>query len=506
MLLRIAYLSVFLLMTTACSEEAGETNLSINDDKFLSTYKHAQLIDPEYKIQLDDSLKKRLRLILDPANASKEESKVDYLNGVSVYDGTPYFPYWQSGDQRYRFHAMAYGYFLSKLEPGSADTYLDGLVSSAFQVGTDGLLWFYPDNYPVSRMIDLYLPSAISQGQILGGLLALADKGSSRARHLLKPTFHGLAHPYWQGGINLNDKALIELPLVNAPPEIILNGWLHALLFLGSYAELSEEDEAKNLFASNIRFLSDVLQNFNDPVTGLSLYSDLSPYRVCMTSEHSDLQYEVLYRSNSKSLDDVRTRLTNMTQEGDVSPYTNHISIITSNLKKKYGWVSLSKNYDTYIISEQPFFLEIDTGKYDPLKATPQRTGETKRIQSEPLSEKHVIRLDTLDGVFKGSPTNFAKKGGLNYYHVYHVVALAILLDKYTLPESAEVKMREMMLHWHKTMSSYEPPEGTRFAQLYDVYSNIAKHHKDLSVDEQSWMTIWESAISVSKRGSGKSR
>ena len=69
----------------------------------------------------------------------------------------------------------------------------------------------------------------------------------------------------------------LELPLFYSPPEIILNGWLHALLNYGDYVTEFPNLENRAIWNRNIRYLVDLLPSFDDPENRISLYSNTTP-------------------------------------------------------------------------------------------------------------------------------------------------------------------------------------------------------------------------------------
>jgi hypothetical protein len=177
---------------------------------------------------------------------------------------------------------MAYGIFLARLDcDEQVGEYLDSAIGMAHNLPNDGLLWYYPDNYRLDRFLGPDLsPSAISQGQILGAVTSLDKRCDLNLSEIARRVFLGLSFDYYDGGVNLEDRALLEIPLFRSAPEIILNDWLHPILHLKNYVEYYRDDQAKKLLLANIQFLADSLEHFHDEESGLSLYSDLSPYEV----------------------------------------------------------------------------------------------------------------------------------------------------------------------------------------------------------------------------------
>jgi len=379
---------------------------------------------------------------------------------VIVINDVPFFPYWQSREKnRYVFHPMAYAWFLLLLSHNEKiETYVNVAVQTAHPLPNGGILWYYPNNYKLNRFLGPDLsPSAISQGQFLADITAIDEANPDRdLSEIAHRVYRGLAFDYYKGGVNLENKALLEVPLFRSAPEIILNGWLHAILGLSRYVEYYQDSEAEKLLMSNVIFLSEVLGHFDDPKTGLSCYSDLCPYRVKIryTSKQTP-EFTVFYKARIDGFDNMRFELKTI-DHPTISPYDNQVVRRKANFSKV--WISCSRNYDTYIVSEScPFTCTFDTGTHIPTRSTPGKGGEQVKLSSTFLSgSHHVVHVTSVrDRLFCGYPTNFSKKGSKNYYHIYHVVALACILTSMDLPKPAKEHLQTYMNRWIETVNTF---------------------------------------------------
>jgi len=411
---------------------------------------------------------------------------------VIIVNDVPYYPYWQGKEDEFVFHPMAYGSFFSDIScSASVEKYLDAFVQMAHPLPNGGLLWYYPDNFQLNRFLgpDLH-PSAISQGRILGGIVHLDQRCNLGLSNLARRIFLGLAFDYYQGGLNLENRALLEIPLFRSAPEIILNGWLHALLFLSQYAKYYQDQEAYSLLRSNLEFLGKSLEGFHDPRTGLSLYSDLGPYRVKVEPAVEDLV--VFYRSRVPEFDDLVFEL-DVIDHPTRSPYDNQI--IRRTKAYIYAQVSCSQRYDTYLVSKEgPFTVTLTTGTYSPKKATPGRGGEEITLQSEVNGDFHVVHVtEVREKLFCGFPTNFLKWGKENYYHVYHIVALACLLATEDIPGHIRSEILRWMKGWMDTVEQLSD-KGYQFTSYEKMLEELHRHQACTIAKD------WESLLTRAKQ------
>jgi len=395
---------------------------------------------------------------------------------IVLVDDVPFFPYWQGEEGVYQFHPMGYGRFLSRLScDGPVSKYLGAAVRTAHSLPNGGLLWYYPDNYRLNRFLGPDLtPSAISQGQILGAITHLDRQCGLGLSHLARRTFLGLAFSYYEGGVNLENRALLEFPLFRSAPEIILNGWLHALLYLRQYADYYDDPQAKELLASNLNFLGQIIGSFHHEATGLSLYSDLSPYRIRIHHEGGpSRQLFAFYRARIPDLSDLVFELAPIVHDTR-SPYDNQI--ITQTEKTTDIWISCSQHYETYLVAEgAPFSITFNTGEYSPSQATQGPGGEQVELASVQEGDYYVVHVTSVrDKLFCGYPTNFIKSGE-NYYHTYHIVALACILATVDLHRDTRARLRMWMENWIQTVDELSA-KGFVFTNYQAVLDELVEH------------------------------
>lgn len=406
------------------------------------------------------------------------------LSGVDVVivGRVPFVQYWQNtGENQYIFHPLAYGRILLRLaDDPDVLAYLDKAVEIGHFVRGDGLLWYYPDRYDLARFLGPDLaPSAIAQGVLLESVTVIDAAVAADLSKLARSVFEGLAFDYYRGGLNLEDLALLEIPLFRSPPEIILNGWLAALLHLRSYAEAYDDGDARRLFNSNVRFLARSLERFHDPVSGLSRYSDLCPYRVVVEWDDGE-QHDLVafYRALVPELDDLAFDL-GVIEHSTRSSFDNQVIRWTSGGAE--AWVSCSQNYDTYLVSTGgPFTVTFETGAYEPTRSTPGRGGRQIVMASTLVSGHHVAHITSIrNELFCGYPTNFSKNGE-NYYHAYHVVALACLLALDAVPQDLVPEAGRWMNHWFEAAESTTRQRGLTFTEYQKELDGVIRNGTSL--------------------------
>ncbi len=410
----------------------------------------------------------------DPREVPASLSGLD----VVIVDGVLFYRYWQNPqDDYYVFHPMALGRCLVRMaaDPG-VSAYLDRAVQVAHRLPNGGLLWYYPDRYTLTRFLGPDLaPSAIAQGIILEGITATDKAVPADLSELARSVFQGLAFDYYRGGLNLAGLALLEIPLFRSPPEIILNGWLDALLHLRSYIEEYDDHEARRLFESNVRFLARSLDRFHDPESGLSRYSDLCPYRVSVEwDDAGQRELTAFYRSRVRELDDLAFDLVEI-ENPTRSAFDNQV--IRETPTGIEAWVSCSQEYDTYLVSTSgPFTVRFAAGVYEPEDSTPGAGGTAILIPSALVDGHHVAHLTSIrDELFCGYPTNFTKNG-VNSYHAYHVVALACLLAVGAVPHDLAPTVGHWMNRWLEAAEATTPEKGLTFAPFQTILGSIIRN------------------------------
>lgn len=325
-----------------------------------------------------------------------------------IKNGIPYSLYWQ-GDDDYRLHPMKIGRWL--FYNNDLDN-LNNILKISKLLPNGGLSWYYPNDYKLNRMIGKTFYSCISQSEFLSAFCLLYDNKLIDIG-LLNQVFDSFLYD-GEGGIFYND-SLLELPLDRNYPEIILNGWLHAITRIIDYYKLTGLQ--KEFLDKNLKKLSEILYKFDDEEHKLSKYSDMCPYKITILNSKNTY---VLYDNNLKyDLND---------KYSDCIYDTQIVNIIDN---KKIAYVGISSNTKTILINDTEFTIIIDPGVYSLLKSLPINSGNKIEFNSQYDSNKnyHFIDINN-DKLFKGYPTNFAKSG-FNFYHIQHIICLLIINNDY---------------------------------------------------------------------------
>lgn len=312
----------------------------------------------------------------------------------------PLSVYWQ-GDGTPMFHPMHVGRWLFN-NPTLAN--YKAVKKLGKKLPNKGLAWYYPNTYDLARMKGRSMYSCIAQAEILAAFCNLERHGIISKEDIV-PVFESFKYES-VGGINYRD-ILLELPLEHNYPEVILNGWLHAIVRLISYYKLYNISDP--LLDNTLKQLEARLPDFDYPTHKLSKYSNLSPYQIKVTGDKNG--FSVVYDDR---LYKVRAKHSNNIY--DIQWWSENLLI-----------VGISAMSAVILRNDSPFSITIRTGEYCDNRAVPLSNGEAIVLHSEE-KEKHEIRIPT-DKLFTGYPTNFIKQG-VNYYHVHHIVALDII-NKY---------------------------------------------------------------------------
>ncbi len=406
-----------------------------------------------------------------------EHSEYPYrLTNVIMKDGLPYYPYYALREgSNHVIHPMALGRFLLRNAEGkNAKQTVDAVMDIAYELPNGGLAWYYPRHYQVARMLGPHLKySSISQGTIIAGLTGMAEAGVAEPE-LAEKAFQAMRFPFEDGGISLADKAVIEMPLFFGPPEIILNGWIDAILHIRDYGEISGNEEAIEFFKTNVEFLADILANFDARDATISRYSDLSPYRVKVRLASPDdvENLQVLYRPMVAGLPAVKVPLEPPLDAKDFSAYDSQI--LRQNGREVFVWLACSQMYETVLISQSTEMrVEFATGEYNRRATTPGFGGEQISKDSVEDGDYRTVTISKDDGLICGFPTNFSKGGTHNYYHAYHVVGLLLVAMSGQVSDEDRRTLIEWALRWKDDMDYIEEAEGEVFRDLKDMIGDI---------------------------------
>lgn len=426
--------------------------------------------------------KKGEKGVVHPASETRGHQAADIL----VRKRVPYFPYYAlKSDSRYVVHPMALGrYLLRKSNEAHIEDTQAAILGLSYELPNGGLAWYYPRHYRVARMLgDQLKYSSISQGTIIAGLTKVALDNANVGFENAEKAFEALLWPFEYGGVNLADRALLEMPSFRGPPELILNGWIDALLHVRDYARISGNRKAKEYFEDSVSFLSKVLRNFDAGRSHTSRYSDVSPYqvRIRLNHEHDVATLNVLYRPKVDHLPVIRVPLNldsvNATQK--ISPYDNHI--YGQDGKNFFAWISCSQMYDTVIVAKtESMLVQLNSGVIEPRQTTPGNEGKSisrRGVQSEDL---RYVELGEGDDLICGYPTNFLKGGTRNEYHVYHVVGLMLVaLSPEVSPEDKKTILK-WALRWQESIDNLKEKNAqlkfiSEQAMLNSINSNRSR-------------------------------
>lgn len=399
-----------------------------------------------------------------------------------VYQDVPYTRYWQMKDTlAYVIHPMALGkhLFLNYKSYYKNPEKLNHIKAIGYQSQDGGLAFYYPEHYTLDRMIGPDISySAISQSQLVAGFVH-ADSLKEEVPYYVKETVKSLLYDYYKGGVNLSNKALLEMPLLRSAPEIILNGWLHALVHLNDYARIYKDSATNQILKSNLEFLITHHNNWYDSSKNISLYSDLSPYngRISFNIGNTVTEQEIMIRYLSKikgiknqkvplNYDDTTTFGIYDNQLKNESFFGNSADIV----------FNCSNMFATVITANSPFDLTFNLDEYDPLASAPNANGKEITLTSiySKANKCYYVNLDSCESLTKGYPTNFSKKNKKNYYHVQHIVAMLYLANFCeAIDENQKNKLIAIASKWYKNTLDYPFMEISKFESPQKVLDGL---------------------------------
>ena len=385
-------------------------------------------------------------------------------------DGLPYSWYpTVEGDGKWRvLHPGGVGRRLFELaqDAEASRIYLERMKTVGVKLPNGGWAWYYPRHIRISRLLGPDLKySGMTAGDILGGYTEVLRR-HPEAYQWCNPSdiLESLYFPWQHGGVSLAGKAILELPLFRSPPELVLNGWLHALLFLNDYILVTQDARAQAFYEANVTFLAETLEDFHDRDTGLSRYSDLSPYKVRLACSEPEQQFLAWYGPKRSGLPELVYPLCPVDGKLGVSPYDNQLLTRESDGKAKSAMVSSSAKYTTAIVSTGPFKVTVDPGVTNYVSTVPLKSGRTLVVPAERIKGSGLY-VASLQGVplLSGTPTTFSKAGQKNYYHVQHVVALYYLAKFGRVNRAVRDAFVYYAERWQRTLTEFRPPAEYAF-------------------------------------------
>lgn len=415
-----------------------------------------------------------------------------------LINGVPFSNYWQLGDKnKYVFHPMVWGRYI--FQNYKELSFHNNLVNinklTSFTLPNGGYAFYYPNHYPLNRMIgpDLVY-SAISQSEILSGYQRLDNiLNSSASDEIARRSLDALIYPYENGGVNLSNVAMLELPMYRSNPEIILNGWLHALLYLNDWAINKDDEKISKLVENNLLFFINNQDAWYDKERSISRYSDTSPLRLTFVESIDNQNIRVLYRSKSVDLDNyIYSPIEDLNKV--YSAYDTRILNRNNNLITL--GLTCSQLFDTYIVSDKPFSVRGRSHKYDEKRSTPRYKKswiESKSIKKTNNLYSYKAFPQNIPSLMCGYPTNFSKSNKKNYYHGQHIVALKYL-SKFGHFDNDKLKsdLAKISQTWRVNTKKYRIRPIEDFETLENVLIGInrgklytqAKKIEDLGLSE----------------------
>lgn len=407
-----------------------------------------------------------------------QQPNVTRLNSKAVLvDGVLFSRYWQSKlGGKYAFHPFHWGRYLFDRSSPTEPTLEELTRRSAISLPDKSLAFYYPNNYSLNRMRgpDLVY-SAISQSEILASYMQQLSQHPRNAliKNLTQRVLGALLFKFESGGVNLNNVALLELPLYRANPEIILNGWLHALLHLNDYAVLTHDKAVEQLIERNLQFFVEHHHAWYDQDRNLSKYSDTSPITLNLRLSAPGQKLRVYFDAKSKQLPDYSFKPVD-DPNGVYSAYDTRIKVRKPNSAQLA--TTCSTLFDTIIASDARFTATYKEGRYDPMRATPGvGTKVLKATSTQSAYGFHFIRLsDRSQGLICGYPTNFAKANRKNFYHMQHIVALSYLARAAVFDNKAlKQNLSDISLEWLSRTQDFQPKTIEDFYSLASVLKAV---------------------------------
>ena len=484
----IAWFILLLITIFSCTSIIPniEKASSANNSEAILSYKDDAILLSE-PFQPDEKTKEILKKIVYISDSDTPINEGKNPNHVIV-DGIPYYRYqYLTQKDSYSFHPMSMGRYMKN---NTNEINLNMILSASVEIPNSGIVWYYPSNYQNSRMLGPYWKySCISQGTILAGLTKVGALTGNDYSLALR-AFNGILFPFYNGGVNLEGVALLEMPSYKAAPEIVLNGWLDALFHISDYANASGDEKALKLLSDNLSFLSRVLKNFDSEDNLISRYSDLCPYRVRIYFNKADNisidSLKILYTPKYKELKPIIVPLQSLKQD-TISIYDNQIIKITDSYIDIY--LSISGLYDTIVLADFPFKASINPGMVNLKSTTPGSKGISQTSEASFLEEFFYINFSkNYIDLIPGYPTNFSKYDKYNYYHVYHVVALMLLAKQSNIPLQEEKIILEYALKWYDYMEKKILPHGLEFYSTETMLRDI--NNNQYIIEEDNWENL----------------
>lgn len=441
------------LLGNACYAITGDSDLCITPKPFQPSAKNMKFVSQVF---------------------TKDQGDDQYGEKFILVQEVPFARYWQLKDKnQYVFHPAVYGrYVFNNAQYINVEKITDFV---GIELPNKGLAFFYPNLYPLSRMNGKTVTySTISQGAVLSGYMKYDKEIASLKSHqLVERVKDAFFLPYEEGGIDIGI-AQLEIPLFHSNPEIILNGWLDALLRLNDYALAYNDTKIANYIHRNLKFFADNSKLWYDTERNISRYSDTSPQAVTILSDNIRANFVVIYKSKIKEMKNYLIPLKD-DPKGQISSYENKIishNIMTKEIKMN---LSCSGFFDSVLVSDSPFKMKIRSGGYSPTSSTPTNYGKWYSLKSKPVLDQnlHQITLPN-EKLICGYPTNFSKANNKNFYHMHHIVSLLYLANYPSFIDNNLTNLlKQIATEWYANTVNFKYRKLDNFENPQEVLSSI---------------------------------
>lgn len=364
----------------------------------------------------------------------QDEKNLRRVNDNKVfYKDIPYSRYLDE----WQFHPGRIGGFLTttRQQPKVVKT-AKSILRCFVELPNGGLALYYPKTIRTARLqVNEPIYSGIAQGQLLAGFTRLIrDEVPGDKDHDWREIAHRIARsllfPFEEGGVCVDGKIILEAPNFRACPEIILNGWIDALLHLHDYLQVAPDGELQEFLVRNLAALVELLPQFDAEDARLSRYSNVCPYQFRLHLKGAPrrsgpprvaVEYLPVKPGHSAfcipDLWSAGPELRKCIYENKIEKFRSSsldVSLSVSGLHDIKLHVAVDCTRVTF-----------DPGTYNASSTVPRRSLQSRTVLPQSRADgcsTFVIRSSE-HALIPGCPTNFAKDGE-NFYHLYHVAAL----------------------------------------------------------------------------------
>jgi hypothetical protein len=332
----------------------------------------------------------------------------------------------QTADSRYVEAART----VAQAAVGRMDEFRDSLV-----------FWYEGDTAPIRNRRRHY--SGLTQSHYLLLLDRVGRRADSSAlRDAAQRVLRSLSIPWSEGGVLYErDRGAVIAETPGTPNDVVLNGWLTALVNLWEYADEASSQEARALFERNILALESMLPLFDVPALRNSRYGSAgyAYFRLLLPGGRSDgARFAVSAGMEIPGEEGYRVTATAGTRwEPHVFAADLAATPVGAGAFGVAGRVlrlNLVLNYLSHprpnvlrvkvdSATEGPVVLQLWRGSYDPRSTAATREPRWADVARGELSAGSTdlalpIPWDAASLV--AYPTSFLKRVGERFYNVYH--------------------------------------------------------------------------------------